>query len=428
MPGLSLNASLMSEWSQQSANASAARTAPAGVEPMPTGRVFVVIPVYNRVELTLKCIALLKAQTYPDVVIVVADGGSTDATVPRLRETCPDVVLLGDGRELWWTGAMALGIDYVLATADRSRDFLLMLNNDTEFDPGFVETLVRVSRQRDAAVGALTVDASDPSRVLDAGEYVDWERHAFPVKTVLEPGDAYRADVDVLPGRGTLVPVRMVAAAGNVEATRLPHYIADYEYFSRLKRMGFALGVTYETSIRCHTEVSGLALASSQTLGPVHLLRILFSRRSMDNLVDHYRFIELATPASLKTRAKLRLLLRTARLVLRAFGLEPLVRVVLRSASSIAFVCSPPWYCTEAQIHQCGLDPKLLVDGRAAYPLERPGETVFVFRRRIVVGRRLEASVARLLARAVEERQRCRPTWVVARRSGRRPQGNGQRV
>lgn len=411
----------MSRLSERATYTPVARMASEGIDAFPPGKVFAVIPVYNRVELTLKCIALLKVQTYAGVVIVVADGGSTDATVPRLRETCPDVVLLGDGRELWWTGAMALGIDYVLATADRARDFLLMLNNDTEFDPGFVETLVRVSRQRKAAVGALTVDAADPGRILDAGEYVDWKRYAFPVRTVVSPGEVYHSDVDVLPGRGTLVPVFMVAAAGNVEARRLPHYIADYEYFSRLKRMGFELGVTYETCIRSNVEVSGLAITARERLGPVRVLRLLFSRRSMHNLVDHYRFINLAAPTGLKSRAKLRLLVRTARLMLHALGLEPLVRVILRSASAVAFVCSPPWYCTEAQIRQCGLDPRLLVDARAMYPLERKAETVFVFRRRIAVGCQLEGPVAHLRGRAVQERQRCRPMWVVARRSSRRP-------
>ncbi len=322
MPGWNPSGSARDPSAQTSAGATADLPGTPGAQSPPAGRVFVVIPVFNRVELTLRCIALLKAQTYADIEIVVSDGGSTDGTQRRVPDAFPGVVLLHDGRELWWTGAMAVGIDYVLAKADRERDFLLMLNNDTEFDDRFVETLVRVSRQRNAAVGTLTVDHSDVDRILDAGEYVDWQRYAFPVKTEIGPDEIYCSDVDVLPGRGTLVPMFMVAAAGNVEAKKLPHYIADYEYFSRLKRLGFALGVTYETRIRSHTDVSGLALRPGERLGPARALRLLFSRRSMHNLAAHYRFIELAAPKPLRNRVKLRLLLRTGRFMLRAFGIE----------------------------------------------------------------------------------------------------------
>jgi GT2 family glycosyltransferase len=286
------------------------------------GRVFVVIPVYNRVDLTLRCIALLKAQTYTDLAIVISDGGSTDGTARRVPEAYPDVVLLRDGRELWWTGAMAVGIDYVLGKADHERDFLLMLNNDTEFDDRFVETLVRVSTLRRAAVGALTVDHADVDRILDAGGYVDWQRYGFSVKTAIAQGETYCSDVDVLAGRGTLVPMVMVAAGGNVNTRQLPHYIADYEYFSRLKRLGFQLGVTYETCIRSHAELSGLTIRAREQLTPAVVWQLLVSRRSMYNFLDHYRFIELAAPKAMKHRLKLRLLLRTGRLVLQAFGIE----------------------------------------------------------------------------------------------------------
>ena len=43
--------------------------------------VFVVIPVFNRVDTTLRCLDDLWSQTFPDLRIVVVDGGSTDDTV-----------------------------------------------------------------------------------------------------------------------------------------------------------------------------------------------------------------------------------------------------------------------------------------------------------------------------------------------------------
>ena len=169
------------------------------------------------------------------------DGGSTDGTPEQIRREYPHVEVLQDQKELWWGEAMQLGIEHCLRHSRRDDDMLLMMNNDTLIEPDYVATLVRVSQEQNAAVGGAIVDSANPSRVLDAGEFIDWDTYSFPVKTVREPGETYVDEVDLLSGRGTLVPLRMVLQAGNVNGARFPHYIADCEFFSRLKRKGFRL-------------------------------------------------------------------------------------------------------------------------------------------------------------------------------------------
>jgi GT2 family glycosyltransferase len=237
---------------------------------------------------------------------MVVDGGSSDETVEVLRRDHSDVeVLQGEG-ELWWTGAMYLGIAHALANSRSDDDMLLMMNNDTEVGPEYVETLVHVSRDKDAAVGALIVDSQDPTRILDAGEFIDWRNYSFPAKTTVQPGETFFDGVDVLPGRGSLVPLRMIRIAGNVDPKVFPHYIADYEFFVRLKRNGFRLGVTYATRIRSHVEETGL-WANTENL-PIHKAwAILFSRKSMENVWTHWRFIDRCAPADLRVRLKIQL-------------------------------------------------------------------------------------------------------------------------
>jgi GT2 family glycosyltransferase len=319
-----------------------------------SGTVFAIIPVFNRIALTEACINCLSAQTYPNLRIVVVDGGSTDGTPERIRRQFPHVELVEGQKELWWGEAMQLGIEHSLVHSRRDDDMLLMMNNDTLIDPDYVATLVRVSQERHAAVVGVIVDSADPSKVLDAGEFIDWSTYSFPVKTVREPEDTFVDGVDLLPGRGTLVPLAMVRAAGNVNGARFPHYIADCEFFSRLKRNGFQIGVTWEAVIRSHVEVTGLSTQDAEPLTFLQAWKALFSKRSMDNVPNHWRFIEDCAPAALRGPLKRRLIWRCAYLVAS--------RTVLRHVVlPLAWFLTGLYYVTKDDCVSSGCDADLLV-------------------------------------------------------------------
>ena len=276
--------------------------------------VFAVIPVFNRVGLTRQCLNSLRPQTYSRLVVIVVDGGSTDGTPAILKREYPECVVLEGREELWWTGAMHKGIEHVLARSRVDDDRLLMMNNDSLVGPDYVETLVRVSRETGAAVGALIVDSLDASRILDAGESIDWSAYTFPVKTAVGVGETFFDQVDVLPGRGTLVPLWMIRSAGNVNAKAFPHYIGDYEFFCRLRKHGFRLGVSYQAVLMSHTEETGLSVHSSR-LTFREAWNLLFSNKSMYNVRDHWRFIDYCAPAELRKRVKVILIKRLLSMV-----------------------------------------------------------------------------------------------------------------
>jgi GT2 family glycosyltransferase len=272
-------------------------------EPLPNGAVFVVIPTFNRWKHTKHCVDLLQQQTYPSIVIIVSDGGSTDETRQKLAEDYPGVRLVHDQRERWWAGSTALGIDEAYRLGNDSGDYVLLLNNDTVIPRDYVETLVRVSKAEDAAVGAKIVDSRDYEVVLDAGEFIRWETYDFPVKTSIEPGVQICRTVDVLPGRGSLVPMRMLRTVGNVDDRAFPHYLADYDLFCRLKAAGYALCVTYETAILAHIEETGIKPSVGRSSFRA-VWRELFSRRSMANVIHHWRFVSRHAPEHLRGKTR----------------------------------------------------------------------------------------------------------------------------
>jgi GT2 family glycosyltransferase len=342
--------------------------------------VFVVIPVYNRLELTRACLGCLREQTYPALRIFVVDCGSTDGTVGMLREH-PDVVTL-HGEGLWWAGAMKLGIQRALAESRSDDDMVLMLNNDTMFDSKYVEVLVNESRHTGAAVGALIVDSRNPAIVLDAGEFIDWRTYSFPVKTTVAPGEVCCDRVDVLPGRGSLVPLRIIRAVGNVDAETFPHYIADYEFFARVRRYGFPLLVTYQTHIEAHIEQTGIKGGH----GPFTLRQawlILSSRRSMHNFQDHWRFIAVAGPPAMRVALRGRLLWRA----FGVLGLQTSIRYALLPfrldllCRWIYFVGRSIYYVSARDCTRCGLDAASLTAQGILSPWLRPDWFRFVVRR-----------------------------------------------
>jgi glycosyltransferase involved in cell wall biosynthesis len=57
-------------------------------------KIWICIPVFNRKQLTLDCLATLKKQEFQNFTVVICDHGSTDGTSKAIEETYPDAILL----------------------------------------------------------------------------------------------------------------------------------------------------------------------------------------------------------------------------------------------------------------------------------------------------------------------------------------------
>ena len=282
--------------------------------------VYVIIPVFNRLAFTRTCLGLLRHQTHRDVAIVVVDGGSTDGTPETITREYPEAIVLNTGKDLWWAGSTRLGVEYAFSHGDLTRDHVLFLNNDTEIPDNYIQILLEEAKIQAGAIGALVVDAMDPDKILDAGEFIDWDRYDFPVKNSMSPDETGCTGVDTLPGRGTLVPLAALKQVGNVDAATFPHYLADYDLFSRLKAASIPLYVTYRTRIRAHITETGIAHAGAGWRGSWHWL---FSRRSMGNVFDHWHFIARHAPVDRRWQLQ-------ARLIWRAIGQTPAGPLIAR--------------------------------------------------------------------------------------------------
>ena len=98
--------------------------------------VSVIIPHWNAVHHLPTCLDSLRSQTYPRVETIVADNGSTDGSLELLARDYAWVRVLPLGENRGFAGACNAGM-----RAARG-EIVVLLNNDTEADPHWLEEVV----------------------------------------------------------------------------------------------------------------------------------------------------------------------------------------------------------------------------------------------------------------------------------------------
>jgi GT2 family glycosyltransferase len=104
----------------------------------------------------------LREMEYENWQAIIVDNGSTDDSVDRIKEVCPDAVILQTHKNLGFAAGNNVGIRLAL---ENGADYVFVLNNDTTVFPDTVSAFVRVAEQHpDAAMMGPRIDGRDPQR------------------------------------------------------------------------------------------------------------------------------------------------------------------------------------------------------------------------------------------------------------------------
>lgn len=263
--------------------------------------VWIIIPVHNRLEMTKSCLESLTKQNFREFTVIVIDDGSTDGTEEMIKLEFPHVILLkGDGN-YFWTKATNLGVKEALTKAGQD-DFILTLNNDLTVKPDYLDQLVKcASKSPKALIGSISLDSNNNERVVGGGVRIHWLTAGFKrlnrgknYNELLRNGDVIK-EVDVLSGRGTLIPVSVFKEIGVYNAEKLPHYAADLEFSIRALKKGYQLLMSYQAAVITHIDETGLNNAVS-ALRWKDYLKSFASIRSANNLYYRWNFARLCCP------------------------------------------------------------------------------------------------------------------------------------
>ena len=110
---------------------------------------------------------------------MIVDDGSTDGTAAAVATEFPDAVVLRGSGNLWWAGAINVGVRHAL---DTRADAVLFMNNDNVVDPVAIEALVACATEcPSSVVASKLLTSAGPTRSSAPGGLSTGPGRARPV-------------------------------------------------------------------------------------------------------------------------------------------------------------------------------------------------------------------------------------------------------
>jgi GT2 family glycosyltransferase len=199
--------------------------------------VYILIPAHNRKEITLQCLTTLRdLGALKQYSVVLVDDGSTDGTEVAVRQNFPAVHLLGGDGDLWWTGAIAMAMQYAYS---RGAQYLIWLNDDCQISLAVLSGLISFCEQHPKSiVGCQGYISNGSNQIAFGGKAKTWKGYRWlpiPQGTV--------SQCDLLSGNIVCMPRSVIDEIGYPDTHNTPHYGGDSLYLIRAQKAGFQLWI-----------------------------------------------------------------------------------------------------------------------------------------------------------------------------------------
>ena len=254
---------------------------------------YIILPVHDRIKNTKTFIDHLLEQSYSNFHLILVDDGSTDGTSKYVSSILGSRVTILKGKgNWWWGGSLHQGYLWIKKNAIISaNDFVLIMNNDTAFEPNFLNTGISLIQKESRALLTACGYNIETKQLIDKGTHINWDNFQF---TAVEN----EAEINCLSTRGLIMSTSSFMEIGGFHPILLPHYLSDYEFTIRAHQKGFTLFTHPNFKLFVDESTTGLSAPEAGTF--FQRLKSVLSKRYKANPIYHISFILLVSPNKYK--------------------------------------------------------------------------------------------------------------------------------
>jgi GT2 family glycosyltransferase len=234
---------------------------------------------FNAPEVTAEMLHSLSLVTYPNIEIIIVDNASTKGNVDKLKVDFPEITLIKSTENLGFAGGNNLGI------RKSKGDYILLLNNDTEVDPGFLEPLI-AKFQSNPDIGVVSPKIyfhHTPNMIQFAGispinkyttRSTGWGFAKMDEGQFDEDKESYFAH-----GAAMLVPRKVIKEVGLMAEIYFLYY-EEMDWGQRIRNAGYKIFYVHN-SVIYHKESVSTGRESPLKTYYMNRARIIYMRRNV---------------------------------------------------------------------------------------------------------------------------------------------------
>lgn len=211
--------------------------------------VAVLIPIYNRLEITKKGITNLKQsidEYYKKIEtpivkyeLIVVDDASTDGSSEWIGKNYPTVHLLHGSGNLWWTGAINMAAKY--AVERLKSDYVLLWNDDIITNGFYFEAMsskILSNKNMNQIFGSYIYEFPLKDKLWTKGGYFN---KYLGIRSMYRNEKKSVKKNYWFTGMGTLIPSNILIKLNFFDFENFPHYHGDTDFTLRAFESGIEL-------------------------------------------------------------------------------------------------------------------------------------------------------------------------------------------
>lgn len=246
---------------------------------MHNNKTYITILNWNGWEDTVNCIkSLRKTSCTKAYKILVIDNHSSNDSVERILDTCPEIELIQNEKNLGFGGGCNVGLQHSI---QNNAEFVWLLNNDTKVDTDTLQELINIATSDSTIgiVGSILYHMDNPGKVQTwGGGYVNfWAGHT---ENIYNKNDLHK--LQYITGASMLVRVKSLQKVGLFDDSSYFMYWEDADLCFRFSRNNWKLAVAEKSKV-LHKE--GASLENNN-----HLLISYYNHSAAVFFCKFYRF------------------------------------------------------------------------------------------------------------------------------------------